>query len=90
MGLTRELALPTMTDDRDLEIPNVRGMDQGTMLEAVFNVDLLDSRFSAITNDKIAGEETSDAKGLAGVLDALSKLITLSDRPQASFFNTGK
>jgi len=48
----------------DLVINNGRVMDPETKYDAISNVGIKDGRIAVITNDKIKGKETIDAKGL--------------------------
>ena len=64
--------------DYDLVINNGRVMDPETMYDAVSNVGVKDGRITVITQKKITGKETIDAKGLVvapGFIDDHSHCI---------------
>ena len=62
-SLVLALVTPAMAADYDLVILNGRVMDPGTMLDAVRNVGVKDSKIAVITTDKIKGKEAINAKG---------------------------
>ena len=62
--LTSALPVPVMARDYDLVILNGRVMDPETKYDAVANVGIKEGKIAAITQDKITGKETIDARGL--------------------------
>ena len=56
------VALPVSAQDYDLVILNGRVIDPETMLDAVSNVGITDGKIAVITNEKISGKETINAK----------------------------
>jgi hypothetical protein len=58
------LTTPALAVDYDLVINNGRVMDPETNFDQVANVGITDGKIVAITQDKISGKETIDAKGL--------------------------
>ncbi len=68
------------TQTYDLVIKNGRVMDPETGLDAIRNVGVTDGTIVAITQEKIAGKETIDAKGLVvapGFIDCHVHTVTL-------------
>ena len=61
--LSLTLALPAMAADYDLVIKNGRVMDPETGFDAIANVGINHGFITKITNDKIEGKRTIDAKG---------------------------
>jgi len=62
--LSMIMATQAVASDYDLVILNGRVMDPETRFDAIANVGIKDGRIAAITNKKIQGKETIDAKGL--------------------------
>jgi N-acyl-D-glutamate deacylase len=62
--LSMIMASQAVATDYDLVILNGRVMDPETRYDATTNVGIKDGRIAAITNKKIQGKETIDAKGL--------------------------
>src|SRR5210317_58471 len=58
------IVVSAMAADYDLVINNGRVMDPETMYDALANVGIKDGRIAVITEKKIKGKETIDAKGL--------------------------
>ena len=73
----------TGAEDFDLVILNGRVMDPETMYDAVANVGVKDGRIAVITQDKIKGKETIDAKGLV-VAPGFIDTHFHNDRPWAN------
>jgi N-acyl-D-glutamate deacylase len=62
--LSLALALPAAAANFDLVIKNGRVMDPETKLDAVRNVGIKNGRIEVITDQKLTGTETIDAKGM--------------------------
>lgn len=62
--LTLALAVPAAAANYDLVIKNGRVMDPETKLDAVRNVGIKNGRIQTITDQKLTGTETIDAKGM--------------------------
>jgi len=62
--LALALAVPAMAADYDIVINNGRVMDPETNFDGVRNVGIKDGKIAVITEEKITGKETIDAKGL--------------------------
>ena len=76
--LSLMMVMPAVAADYDLVINNGRVMDPETNYDAVANVGVKDGKIAVITQDKIKGKETIDAKGLVvapGFIDAHFTLI---------------
>jgi hypothetical protein len=58
------MIMPAVAADYDLVINNGRVMDPETKYDSVANVGIKDGRIAVITEKKITGKETIDAKGL--------------------------
>jgi len=64
MVLALTIAIPAMAADYDLVILNGRVMDPGSNLDAVRNIGVKNGKIEEITEKKLEGKETIDAKGL--------------------------
>ncbi|UCF94555.1 MAG: amidohydrolase family protein, partial [Desulfobacterales bacterium] len=64
MVLGLMLAVPAFAADYDVVILNGRVMDPETNFDGIRNVGIKGGKIAVITQDKISGKETIDAKGL--------------------------